>query len=351
MRIVKYAVAFVLVFCMLAVSVVCAAVVSDETSLAYEDVVAYNEHVDANIETFAETPQVTQSGALPFTPRFTAPDKDSFYYYSNKNIYHKYGYGMPNCTCYAWGRAYELLNSEPKLCIHDAHKWYIHNIENNYYPYGQEPKLGAIACFKYTHYDSGHVAVVEKITEDTIYFSNSAWSGQEFYVDSSPIDDPANGRYGWEFQGYIYVGEFAPADEEGDLYKITSDDGVNMRSGAGTSCEKIGAIPFDATVLVTKTAYADGYNWGYTFYGGRWGWFVTDFAQLITDETVEPPKYEIGDADLDNELTVLDAALIQMAIAKMKTLNETQTALADYDGDGQVSVIDSTLIRLKLAGK
>ena len=51
---------------------------------------------------------------MSFTPRLTAPSQDNPYYYSNLNRYYANGMGMPNCTCYSFGRAYEVLNS--RMC-------------------------------------------------------------------------------------------------------------------------------------------------------------------------------------------------------------------------------------------
>lgn len=58
---------------------------------------------------------------------------------------------MPNCTAYAYGRAYEILGSEPKLSWNNAEQWYDYNKSNGYYKYGQTPKVGAIAA--------GHITV------------------------------------------------------------------------------------------------------------------------------------------------------------------------------------------------
>lgn len=69
---------------------------------------------------------------------------------------------MPNCTAYAYGRAYEILGSEPKLSWNNAEQWYGYNKANGYYKYGQTPKVGAIACWSYS-YGGGHVAVVERL--------------------------------------------------------------------------------------------------------------------------------------------------------------------------------------------
>lgn len=363
MRIYKAIVAFILVFCTLAATVVCAAVVSEDVSYLSQTETDTTEY----LEDSSDVPSVMSTGA--FTPRLTAPSKSNKYYYSDNNIFHKYGYGMPNCTCYAWGRAYEILGTKPDLCIYDASQWFSYNKTNKYYSYGKTPKLGAIACYSYTNGGSGHVAVVEKITEDTVYYSNSAWGGQEFYISTSDLKDFTGGNKGWIFEGFIYIGDFVEGEQSGDLYRITSEDGVNMRKGAGTGYSTVGGIPYNATVLVTKTKSAGGYLWGYTTYNGISGWFVTDFAQLIEsskpDETQPPtqqptqiptqeptsPQYKLGDVDLDGYVSILDATEIQLIISHKKEGKEQQLAVADFDNDSELSVMDATAICLMLAGK
>lgn len=352
MRMLKYATAFVLVFCMLTVTVVCSALAVDNTDALNDntDTDINGDVIDENIEPYADV-EITESGA--YAARMHAPKLDNPYYYSDKNIFYKFGYGMPNCTCYAWGRAYEILKTEPKLCIYDAYQWFDYNKQLGYYKYGQTPKLGAIACYKYKNYNSGHVAVVEKIIGNTVYYSNSAYSGQNFYINTSPVDDPEKALPSADFLGFIYIGEFDAPAVEYDEYKITSADGVNMRSGAGTSYKSVAAIPYNTIVQVTKTEKADGYTWGYTNYNGVWGWFATDFAQKLNGDTQKPepePEPVMGDVDLDTQLSVLDSTLIQMYVAQQKTLTDEQKALADFDNDGQISVMDSTAIRVKLAG-
>ncbi|MDO4747936.1 MAG: CHAP domain-containing protein [Eubacteriales bacterium] len=142
-----------------------------------------------------------------FTPRLKAPDSQNEYYYSDLNVLYDSGWGMPNCTCYAWGRAYEMTGEKPQLSLGNANEWYDYNKQNKIYAYGTKPKAGAIACFSYTDRDCGHVAVVEVVTDDKIYFSNSAWSGDMFYVSDSPLSDPSDSKANWNFQGYIYVDE------------------------------------------------------------------------------------------------------------------------------------------------
>ena len=358
MKMIQKIIAFILTFCLLActVTVMSAAVFTSSAASA----------------------EIASSGAAEYTPRLTAPDYSNKYYYSDANVFYEYGYGMPNCTCYAWGRAYELLNKKPKLCIYGAERWYDYNLSNGYYSYGQEPKLGAIACWYYT-YGSGHVAVVEKIENGKITFSNSAWGGDEFYLSTAPVDDPSAGRSSWIFQGYIYIGDFESAVQEpteaesnGDIYRIMTEGGVNFRSGAGTSYSSLGIIPNGTELTVTKTQRANGYLWGYTTYKGQKGWFATNFARLVAKEGEQPteapteaptqssdPPFEyaprpdtnivLGDVDGDGIVTVIDATRIQRIIAGLYTPTKYMLYIGDYDNNGAFDIMDAAKLRYDLA--
>lgn len=185
----------------------------------------YEEPKRAIEETTVETQSPTEAATLPpatekklpevpehlqnkdeYKPRLTSPDADNTRYYSGENPFYAAGYGMPNCTCYAWGRAYEISGERPELSPYDACTWYDYNAENQIYDYGDEPEQGAIACWAYADGGPGHVAVVEQVDGDMVLLSNSAYSGAEFYMDTVPADDPSAGRENWIFQGYIYPG-------------------------------------------------------------------------------------------------------------------------------------------------
>ena len=136
--------------------------------------------------------------AEEFKPRYTAPNGEP-YYTSELNKYSQTGYGMPNCVAYAYGRIYELNGEAPKISRGNAGEWWYINKYNDYYDYGQEPKLGAIACW------SGHVAVVEDISEDgSVTISESHWGGT--YFNTKTYGDVAD-HYGQAFYGYIYAYE------------------------------------------------------------------------------------------------------------------------------------------------
>ena len=392
MKLLRKLTAFILVFGILAgtVAVMSAAVNGVGISLSASD----------PTETIAsDKTEIASTAASSYVPRLTAPAKTNKYYYSDNNIFYKYGYGMPNCTCYAWGRAYELTKQVPALCVYSAYLWYDYNIENQIYPYGSEPRLGAIACWVYSSGTAGHVAVVEKIEGDTITFSNSAYSGIEFYTSTAPIDDPSDGRETWIFQGYIYIGDYeadSGADksslsqtQDGDLYRITSKDGVNLRTAADTDSSVITVLEYGQGAVVTATKKAGGYTWGCTVYDGEVGWFVTDYAQLVyradasenssgdgipsaapTEAATEavsataPSQSEklpfesaptpernalIGDLDGDKQITIMDATRIQLIIARLYTPTKHMLMVGDYDGDSVFSIMDAGRIRHDLA--
>lgn len=134
-------------------------------------------------------------------------------WYSN-NPFYQSNYGMPNCTCYAWGRFWEESNDDSSsmdnrpdnLPTGDGGVWFDRAVQSGYYETGQIPKLGAVICFEDNNGGSGHVAIVEEINETTgeITCSNSAWQGTYFFLTNIT---PSGGRYDWShytFQGFIY---------------------------------------------------------------------------------------------------------------------------------------------------
>lgn len=157
-------------------------------------------------ENDANTPAVETIQSLPavFSSRLTVPGTDNAYFYAD-NTYYQGGYGMPNCTAYAWGRAYEILGSKPNLCTGDAGQWWDYNLTTGAYPSGQTPKLGAVICW--SGGSSGHVAVVEAINGNVVTVSESAWSGYLFKTYTYTIGAEDATSVGG-FQGYIYIGDF-----------------------------------------------------------------------------------------------------------------------------------------------
>lgn len=148
----------------------------------------------------------TTSYAADFVPRTTAPTTNNAYYYS-LNPFYRSGYGMPNCTAYAYGRAYELLGTQPKLSTGNAGQWWWYNISSKAYSYGSTPKLGAIACWDNYDKNQGHVAVVEKINGNNVTISESHYKST-FFDTRTITSNSSNYLTSKRFLGYIYLNDF-----------------------------------------------------------------------------------------------------------------------------------------------
>jgi len=167
-------------------------------------------------------------GSSSFVPRLTAPDDNNrFYLHTSAGGLNSCILGsgnqtrsvLPNCVGYAWGRAYEITGTRPSLSRGNGNTFWGNTGDG--YARGQTPRLGAIACWN--NGSHGHVAVVEAIHGDMITISESHWGGPRFETRTIM----ANGSdYLSNFQGFIYIGDFAPpaqafasrADNIGDSF-------------------------------------------------------------------------------------------------------------------------------------
>lgn len=159
---------------------------------------------------------------------------NNHWWYSSGNIFYNAPYpsgnGLPNCTCYSYGRVAEINEKFlDNLGVHGNGGTWIDEVSSDY-EVGQEPQLGAIACYGPSSTSPstavGHVAVVEEIHENgDIVTSNSGYhrdtsaypQGTEykdpryFWIETCPKD--LNYRANWmlgsdyqyNFQGFIYA--------------------------------------------------------------------------------------------------------------------------------------------------
>ena len=133
---------------------------------------------------------------------------EQFYYDSEINPFYprmapyyklKGGYITGNCTWYAWGRACEIAGGKlPYVFTGNAGTWWEENQKKEWYPWGIEPKRGAIACY------ATHVAVVEQ--EQPLKVSESGWTVKK---QKEPIVFHCGKPWHKEILGYIYVTEKA----------------------------------------------------------------------------------------------------------------------------------------------
>ena len=143
----------------------------------------------------------------PYVPRLTDEGMlNNPYWYSRSPFYPRDG--LPNCTCYAFGRWWECsdinhdYSNYPALCTGNAEDWWAYN---DGYERGSTPALGAVLCLADGPFSGlGHVAIVEEIHPDgSITVSDSAWNG--WYFDTHVFQPPDYlPTAGYVFQGFIY---------------------------------------------------------------------------------------------------------------------------------------------------
>lgn len=162
-----------------------------------------------------------------FTPRLNDNGMmNNPYWYANNPFWQAqttppHDYGLPNCTCYAWGRVLEILTEAGypnpyqevynNLCPHfqNAYTWDTDTL----WTVSSEPALGAVAVYDTTDSSGtiigtpGHVAVVEEMPDpNTITLSESHYG--QVYFDTRTVTR-SNGWYtaGWyvRFKGFIIL--------------------------------------------------------------------------------------------------------------------------------------------------
>ncbi|MBR1692993.1 MAG: Ig-like domain-containing protein [Lachnospiraceae bacterium] len=163
---------------------------------------------------------------VKFSARVKRPTASNKHFYSSQNIYYLYNQYAPtkipfaegkycagNCTWYACGRASEILTKAGEkvdLSIFGGNPMAIWNKNKlqNTFPYGTTPKVGALVVFG-PQYGSYHIAVVEKISGDTVYVSESGYKtvnkkpkASNIVFHYGTIDTWNHGR---EIIGYIYL--------------------------------------------------------------------------------------------------------------------------------------------------
>ena len=66
-----------------------------------------------------------------FEPRLNSDGMMNKHIWYSDNPFYQAGYGLPNCTCYSWGRFWEVtsftglpITTRPQLPLSDAGTWY-----------------------------------------------------------------------------------------------------------------------------------------------------------------------------------------------------------------------------------
>ena len=110
------------------------------------------------------------------------------------------------------------------------------------------------------------------------------------------------------------------------------------------------SVRYTFTNVVTTDGivlYKDGEKQLNTSYG-----YQSILMPLGPEDTAAPVTtgHSRGDADMDGEVTILDATRIQRVLAGLAGEDELDKSAADADADGEVTILDATRIQRFLAG-
>lgn len=144
----------------------------------------------------------TPTPPVEYDPRLNDDGMMNNPYWYSLNPFYQAGVGLPNCTCYAWGRRYEITKEAPTLSLGNADEWYGYTTDG--YKRGSEPKLGAVICYSGGSIGTGHVGVVEVIHGDGSIITSNSNYGAEYFITYNLVP-PNYALPGLTFQGFIYL--------------------------------------------------------------------------------------------------------------------------------------------------
>ena len=147
---------------------------------------------------------------MAFIPRLTDAGMLNNPMWYSDNFYYQIGWGLPNCTCYAYGRIYEITGSKPTYCPrYDAGTWWRDWPSDM--AKGQVPQLGAVLVMNDPWgYYMGHVCIVEDILPSgDIITSNSGYQGDYFWTEVNPASEGYLPQWavnkGYRREGFLYL--------------------------------------------------------------------------------------------------------------------------------------------------
>lgn len=282
--------------------------------------------------------------AATFTPRTTAPSTTNKYYIHTSNgglnqcieIDTSTGSCLPNCVGYAWGRAYEILGTKPKLSKGNAKNWYSYNKNGGYYSYGSTPKLGAIMCW-----GGNHVAVVEKIEGNYITISESSYGGARFNVVKRTISQMESRTS--DFQGYIYIGDFGSVTPSPMTIRFYPNKGTGTMADVSTTYGSTFTIP---ECKFVRTGHTFGGWAGYrpsdkTYFVKGVGWVT---QEVINEKGYEKRVYEPGESHTLNTSWTKDP--IEQNVIGFAAFWSPNFYQIRFDENGASGVVGDTAVQL-----
>ena len=128
---------------------------------------------------------------------------------------------------------------------------------------------------------------VRYLSDSTVYaFYRPNWQGEKKTTATSSKKD-------------VEIYQLNSSKEVDYFIKVTASDGLNIRQGAGTNYNKLGAVIGGTILKVTHFTSGGAYKWGLIEYDGIKGWIALDYTKKIDIDEVARDviqgKYGNGD--------------------------------------------------------
>lgn len=255
------------------------------------------------------------------------PNTQDSSYTSNSNIFTKYGY-KGQCTWFTYGRVLEKLSINlPSEFYGNAVDWWYADVKDKTYAYGSEPKANSIVVWGGGNRGYGHVAFVEKVEGDTVYFNEGNFSVRGAYDGNlkSLSKEAIKNRGNLFLKGYIYLSSTTPStspsssnsgqannSEEAKtskgLVNISSyTTTLNVRSSASGSSGIVGTLKKGSSINIVAVSG----DWYKIQYNSSYGYVSSKYISLTTTTPVEtaptvPTSNKFGVVNLSNKSSSLN---------------------------------------------
>lgn len=238
----------------------------------------------------------------------------------------------------------------------DTKTLYQNEIDGATYKFDYIDNMNTLTYINVFDKDNSH-NLIEKVNFET------ESEGATYTIYNIPVDStgtPSNDKAQWtqigagtvEYKGYHSV-DTEDFTVDTDKFAV----GVSLTKANGSE-NAIGVCEWLSTGGVNIFTPQSERGMSYFHYNRTQLMDVMDFYKdYCNDEiggtfvikAVGSTQDVLGDADLDGELSIIDATHIQRYLAQLTTFNDKQLLLSDVDCDGVVSIIDATRIQLSLA--
>ncbi len=235
------------------------------------------------------------------------PDTQSSAYNSSLNIFTKYGY-KGQCTWFTYGRVLEKLEINlPSEFYGNAVEWWSDNVRDKVYNYGSEPKANSIIVWGGGNRGYGHVAFVEKVEGNTVYFNEGNFSIRGAYDGKlkSISKEEIKNRGNLFLKGYIYLSSStSPSNnkptppengqanndsktevKKGSVNISSASSTLNVRSSGSGSSEVIGALKKGTSVNIVGVSG----DWYKVQYNSSYGYVSSKYITVNGTASTTPP--------------------------------------------------------------